>query len=162
MVKRNDSTLKDKNSTTPTMYFPSNSKYTNASHLNTTINTLKSVLSWNSVFRKASNSLPSAFVSLFMVSSGDKLGRRLGFLVPTIMGFISACGICLIITLEGQSEYFIFTSLLNGCGGSIAALLGSSYAYTTDKTSVAHRSFRIYVIHQLSLIGVKVGISRNG
>jgi PCFT/HCP family folate transporter-like MFS transporter 1/3 len=103
-------------------------------------------------------SVPALFVTVFLGSLSDKLGRKAAILPPLFGGLFITLTYLVIILLDLPIWYLLIGRLVEGLCGSYLALLMGCFAYIADMTPRQEdRQFRIAVVELIMFLAGIVG-----
>ena len=104
---------------------------------------------WN-MYQSLVEFLPGTIAPIIYGSLGDKIGRRMLFILPCIGSILSVSIYMIIIWFKLPIWVILFTSVERLFGGSNVLLTGA-FSYISDTTSSKHRALRMTFIDAVSL-----------
>ncbi|GFR84084.1 solute carrier family 46 member 3-like [Elysia marginata] len=97
--------------------------------------------------------IPSFFVNLFLGVYGDRIGRRIIFIVPLGGNFVRVAIVCAVAYWNLPVNVILIGSLVAGFTGDSAAYSMAMFVYTADNTaSGKNRSFLMIVTQAVMLL----------
>ncbi|ELU02913.1 hypothetical protein CAPTEDRAFT_73858, partial [Capitella teleta] len=101
--------------------------------------------------------IPALFVTLFLGSYSDKVGRKYA-IIPPIIGVISKCiAFLLVINFNGSIWWLLVGSFAEGAGGMAYVALLGCVSYIADTTTTENRLFRIAVLEFTTMFSGIIG-----
>ena len=95
--------------------------------------------------------------TLFIAPLTDRIGRKIGLLLPGIGNFLQGIFAVFIIKYGFSPYYFILGGFIAGVFGDLTSTLATSFAYIADVSTVRWRSLRIGIIEGFMAIGSATG-----
>ncbi|GFR97111.1 solute carrier family 46 member 3 [Elysia marginata] len=97
--------------------------------------------------------IPSFFVNLFLGVHGDRIGRRIIFIVPLAGNLVRVAIVCAVAYWNLDVNIILAGCLVAGFTGDAAAYTMAIFVYTADNTSSGkNRSFLMIVTHAVMLL----------
>ncbi|XP_046577636.1 solute carrier family 46 member 3-like [Haliotis rubra] len=114
--------------------------------------------------RTAVERVPACFIVLFFLGSwGDKVGRKLPVIIPSVGTTLSYIGYMILsIYPSSKVEYVMIAAVVNGLSGSFTALLMASYSYVTHVADPKNRTTRIGIVEAVIFLAGTVGVFTSG
>ena len=98
-----------------------------------------------------------AVTTFFITPLTDRLGRKIGLILPGIGTVLQGVLTVFLIKYELHPYYFILGGFLAGLFGDQTSILASSFAYVADVGRVRWRSLRIGIVEAFMATGSAVG-----
>ncbi|XP_067681839.1 lysosomal proton-coupled steroid conjugate and bile acid symporter SLC46A3-like [Haliotis asinina] len=108
--------------------------------------------------------VPACFIVLFFLGSwGDKVGRKLPVIIPSVGATLSYI-VYMILSIYPSSkvEYVMVPAALNGLSGSFTALLMSVYSYVAHIADPNNRTVRIGIVEAVIFFAGTIGVFISG
>ncbi|KAG9336138.1 hypothetical protein JZ751_002485 [Albula glossodonta] len=105
-------------------------------------------------------SIPPA---MFLGSWSDRVGRKCGMVVPSLMSLFAGGGLIAIAAVKGASAYWtVATAVVTGISGGYVSVFLSCFSYVADVTDASCRTRRMALAESMIFIGGMVGFLLSG
>ena len=101
--------------------------------------------------------IPAGIAALVCGHISDTWGRKLFFLVPSLMTLLSLLVVVLILQLQLDIYYLLLAVFLDGLGGSFCVVNVISYSYIADTSSMGHRTARLSILEGMFYFAATLG-----